>query len=61
MKVVAVAHLQQLADVLPFGTQGCQTEVSGETRYLDFSQVGNLVWIFVVVVCFTFLKKPCSR
>lgn len=62
MKVADITHLQQPADVLHFRTQGCQAEVSGETRYLDFSQVGNLVWIFLLLLLLLFvllfLKSP---
>lgn len=61
MRVVDIAHLQQPADVLHFRAQGCQAEVSGETRYLDLSQVGNLVWIFLLLLLLfvlLFLKSP---
>lgn len=61
MRVVDITHLQQPADVLHFRAQGCQAEVSGETRYLDLSQVGNLVWIFLLLLLLfvlLFLKSP---
>ena len=64
MKVIDIAHLQQLADMLHFRTQGCQTDVSGETRYLDFAQVGSLVWIFLLLLLLfvlLFLRSPVSR